>query len=243
MSWASRQNLLVRASHRILGAASVTWGSAHGSGRLRLATEIVLDGEIERVDAVLDNLPYSVFGAIKHGDTITVDGNTFRAECDPFRYGDGNYCRLPLSGPIGVVLPSFQRPPNSRQALLARAINRTFDAVPVVWGAIQGEGLLRLNSQLVIRGEEVIVDAVIENLPFSVFGELKYGDQLVIAGNTYIVEYGVIRFGDGVFCRVPLTGPITITPPPDISVPLTTVTGLGLVTTATGLGLVILPET
>ena len=238
MSWASRQNLLVRTSNRIMGASSVTWGGVQGSGKLRLATEIVLDGDIVSVDAVLDNLPHALFGGIKYGETITVDGNTFKARCDPFQYGDGDYCRLPLSGPTGTVLPSFKAAPNSRQSLLVQAVNRTFDAVPVVWGAIQGEGLLRKNTELVIQGQAVVVDAVIENLPFSVFGELKYGDPLTVAGDTYFVEYGVMRFEDGAYCRIPLSGPVAAPPPPPSFQPLTTTTGLAL-TTTTGLELTI----
>ena len=237
MSWASRQNLLVRTSNRMMGASLVTWGSVQGSGKLRLASEIILDGDVVYVDAVLDNLPHSLFGGLKYGELITVDGNTFRAQSDPYQYGDGDYCRLPLSGPIGTVLPSFKAPPNSRQSLLVSSINRTFDAVPVVWGAIQGEGLLRKNTELVIKGQAVVVDAVIENLPFSIFGELTYGDQITVGGETYIVDHDVMRFEDGAFCRVPLTGPITLaTTWPT----LTTTTGLAL-TTTTGVELEILP--
>jgi phospholipid N-methyltransferase len=92
----------------------------------------------------------------------------------------------------------------SRQELLVRLANRHFDAVSVIWGGVQGEGLLRLNSQAVVNGEIIEVDAVIENLPFDLFGTIKHGDEIVAGGVNYAAIHDALRLGDGAYCRLPV---------------------------------------
>lgn len=92
----------------------------------------------------------------------------------------------------------------SRQERLVRLANRHFDAVSVVWGGVQGEGLLRLNSQAVVNNEIIEVDAIIENLPWASFGSITHGSALVVGGVNYVALHDALRIGDGAYCRLPV---------------------------------------
>lgn len=91
----------------------------------------------------------------------------------------------------------------SRQNLLARAVNRNLGGVPVVWGAISGEGILESNAELVSDGNVISVEYVLHNLPVADFGNLMYGDEVRVDGITYQVRENML-IGDGGFCMVSL---------------------------------------
>jgi hypothetical protein len=91
----------------------------------------------------------------------------------------------------------------SRQNLLARAVNRNLGGVPVIWGAISGEGILESNAELVSNGNVISVEYVLHNLPVADFGALKYGDQLTVDGLLYAVREPMV-VGDGRFMMTSL---------------------------------------
>jgi hypothetical protein len=92
-------------------------------------------------------------------------------------------------------------------ATLSAAANRVaFDrlgSVSVVAGAVPGQGFLKLNSEVVLGGQAVDVDYLLEVLTAE-FGNLSYGDLITVDGVAYKVEHQPMRFDDGTFCRVPL---------------------------------------
>jgi len=90
-----------------------------------------------------------------------------------------------------------------RQNLLARAVNRNLGGVPVVWGAISGEGILESNAELVSDGNVISVEYVLHNLPVADFGGLRYGDTLSVNGLNYAVREPMV-VGDGRFMMVSL---------------------------------------
>ena len=91
----------------------------------------------------------------------------------------------------------------SRQNLLARAVNRNLGGVPVVWGAISGEGILESNAELVSDGNVISVEYVLHNLPVADFGGLRYGDTLSVNVLNYAVREPMV-VGDGRFMMVSL---------------------------------------
>jgi hypothetical protein len=91
----------------------------------------------------------------------------------------------------------------SRQNLLARAVNRNLGGVPVVWGAISGEGILESNAELVSDGNVISVEYVLHNLPVADFGGLRYADTLSVDGLNYAVREPMV-VGDGRFMMVSL---------------------------------------
>lgn len=91
----------------------------------------------------------------------------------------------------------------SRQNLLARAVNRNLGGVPVIWGAISGEGILESNAELVSNGNVISVEYVLNNLPVADFGALKYGDTLRVDSLLYAVREPMV-VGDGRFMMTSL---------------------------------------
>jgi hypothetical protein len=117
----------------------------------------------------------------------------------------------------------------SRQRLLIRTVNQAFNVVPVIWGNVEGEGLLRKNSMLDMNGEVEVIDAILHNIPTNLFGGLQHGDVLTVKDDVYRVKYDPMVAGDGNYCTIPLSGPI-LNPSPEIpGQRLTTVEGIPLV--------------
>lgn len=108
MSWATRQQLHVRTMNRVLGGVPVTWGAVQSEGMLRKGGELVINGQAEVVETILDNLPTALFGSLVHGDLLTADGNTYEVTYDPSPMGDGAFCRVILQGPIAAAPPSYE---------------------------------------------------------------------------------------------------------------------------------------
>lgn len=92
----------------------------------------------------------------------------------------------------------------SRHNLLARAVNRHLGGVPVIWGAVSGEGILEQNAQLVADGNVISVDYVLHNLPTADFAGLRYGDVLSVGDLNYTVREPM-PVGDGAYMMVSLS--------------------------------------
>jgi len=107
MSWATRQQLHVRTMNRVLGGVPVKWGAVQSEGMLRKGGELVINGQAEIVEIILDNLPTSLFGSLVHGDRLTADGDTYEVTYDPSPMGDGAFCRVILQGPIAAPPPIY----------------------------------------------------------------------------------------------------------------------------------------
>lgn len=114
-------------------------------------------------------------------------------------------------------------------ATLSAAANRVafnrLGSVPVVAGAVTGQGFLSQNSELILGGEITIIDYLL-TVPTATFGSLSYGDLITVDGVAYKVEHQPMRFDDGTFCRVPLMKTTAEPAGP----PLTTISGSRLIT-------------
>ncbi|NDC36191.1 MAG: hypothetical protein EBZ51_12670 [Synechococcaceae bacterium WB9_2_112] len=58
-------------------------------------SEIILGGELTVIDYLL-TVRTDQFGGLTYGDTVTVDGVSYKAETQPQRFDDGAFCRVPL---------------------------------------------------------------------------------------------------------------------------------------------------
>ena len=101
-------------------------------------------------------------------------------------------------------------------ATLSAAVDRValdrLGGVSVTAGATTGKGFLRHNSEAVLGGDLVIVDHLLE-IETSKFGNLSYGDFVVVDGANYKTEKQPMRLGDGTWSIVPLM-PTDEPPPP-----------------------------
>lgn len=107
---------------------------------------------------------------------------------------------------------------------------------PVTVRGVAGRGVLSLHTELVFGEEAVWRGETLLALTSLVDG-VAYGDQVVIGGQTYLAAHDPMPSADGIFSRVPLSGPIAVTPEPVITLLLTSTTGQQL-TTTTGVPLV-----
>jgi hypothetical protein len=82
-------------------------------------------------------------------------------------------------------------------------LDSDLDVVPVIAGAITGDGYLDLNSEMIFDGNLTIIDYLL-TAQTSKFGGLGYGAAISVNGETYKVEMSPQRFDDGKFCRIPL---------------------------------------
>ena len=73
----------------------VAAGVVSGTGILDLNSEIILGGEAVMIDYLL-TVPTATFGGLGYGDTVTVDGVSYKIESQPLRFDDGTFCRVPL---------------------------------------------------------------------------------------------------------------------------------------------------
>lgn len=108
-------------------------------------------------------------------------------------------------------------------------------AVSLTANGVTGKAIPQVNSEIYVNGEMVIVD----NLPIvrtDLFGGLKHGDTAILDGLMYSVLRDAMRFDDGAFSYLPLTGPITPSQPTfrvittSLGAPLTTTLGAPLTT-------------
>jgi len=95
MSWATLSASANRVARDRLGSVSVTAGAIAGRGFLAQNSEIILGGEAVFIDYML-TVETPTFGGLSYGDTITVDGASYKVEHQPMRFDDGGWCRVPL---------------------------------------------------------------------------------------------------------------------------------------------------
>lgn len=102
---------------------------------------------------------------------------------------------------------------------------------PLSVKGVSGLGVLRGQSSLEVDGEILYFKKTILGLA-SLLKDVTYGDELIHDGDTYQVVHDPFESADTGFCRVPVLGPITVTPTgPFFPIQLTTTTGQWLVTT------------
>jgi len=73
----------------------VTAGAVSGTGILDQNSELILGGDVVMIDYLLTILT-SQFGNLAYGDSITIDGASYKVEHEPMRVDDGTFCRIPL---------------------------------------------------------------------------------------------------------------------------------------------------
>lgn len=101
---------------------------------------------------------------------------------------------------------------------------------PVVVDGVSGTGILSRQTELVLDGESTWIGETLLALS-SLAGGVSYGDLIIIGSESYRVAQSPFPSIDGVFCRVPLSGPIPYTPPTPVAIFLATTTGVELTTT------------
>jgi hypothetical protein len=92
-------------------------------------------------------------------------------------------------------------------ATLSAAANRVafnrLGSVGVTADAIAGQGFLMQNSEIILGGQLTIIDYLL-TIPTATFGNLGYGDSVVVNGELYRCETQPQRYDDGTFSRVSL---------------------------------------
>jgi hypothetical protein len=95
MGWAALSAHANRVAFDRLGSVSVVAGAVSGRGFLATNSEIILGGQVEVIDYLL-TAETSLFGGLTYGNSVVVDGFTYRVEHQPMRFDDGVLCRVPL---------------------------------------------------------------------------------------------------------------------------------------------------
>lgn len=83
------------------------------------------------------------------------------------------------------------------------------DSVQVTANGVSGKGYLDIDSQVVLDNQQVTVPGML-TVRTDLFGSLKINDLVIIGAQQWRAQYDPQRFDDGLFCMVPLTGPVTI---------------------------------
>ena len=96
---------------------------------------------------------------------------------------------------------------------------------------VAGRGVISYQSEMVLDGEAVWRGETLLALSTLLDG-VVYGDLVTIGADTYRAAQDPLPSVDGVFARLPLSGPITVTPEPVITLFLTTPAGQQLTTPA-----------
>ena len=103
---------------------------------------------------------------------------------------------------------------------------------------VEGRGVLSRQSELILDGEAVFVGESLLAL-FELLQGVAYGDMVTVGAATYRAAHDPLPSADGLFGRLPLSGPIALQPQPVITLILSTTTGQQL-TTTTGTPLIAL---
>jgi hypothetical protein len=104
MGWGTLSAAANRVAFDRLGSVSVVAGAVSGQGFLAQNSEMILGGEITIIDYLL-TVPTATFGSLSYGDTITVDGASYKVETQPQRFDDGTFCRVPLMRATAEQVP------------------------------------------------------------------------------------------------------------------------------------------
>ena len=202
----------------------LTVGAASGVGVLSRNTQILLDDQlVYEGDSILSTM--ALCGQLTHGSTITLGGVAYVVQSDPFLSADGATCRVPVSGQSPTVAATAEDLAFLQDWGELLNIGATSGL-----GMLSRESMLALEGSAIQHGRSLLAAATLA-------ADLRHGDTLTLAGETYRVQHDPWISPDGKICRVPLTGPLMLaTTWPT----LTTTTGLVLITT-TGVELEILP--
>ncbi len=76
-------------------------------------------------------------------------------------------------------------------------------SVPVTAGASSGRGFLLQNSELVLEGQLVLVDYVLQ-VPAATFGHLDYQNNVTVNGRAFKVVHKGLRTGEGTWVSIPI---------------------------------------
>jgi hypothetical protein len=95
MGWATLSAAVNRVALDRLGSVSVTAGAVTGRGFLKFNSEVILGGEVTVIDYLLEVVTVE-FGNLGYGQAITVDGESFKVEMQPQRFGNGTWSKVPL---------------------------------------------------------------------------------------------------------------------------------------------------
>lgn len=91
----------------------------------------------------------------------------------------------------------------SLTAASRQASYRLLGGVSVTAGAVSGMGLLDQKSDLVIDDQVISLEIVLTTST-ELFGNLNYGDPIVVDGQSYVVRQEPMKIGDGSDCLIPL---------------------------------------
>lgn len=209
------------------GGPVVVNGTA-GQGVLSRNSQILLDDQlVYEGDSLLCS---SVLAStVRRGHVVVAEGATFVACGDPFPSADGLMCRVPLSGAAPTATATTED-----LAFL------TDWGEPVTIQGTTGAGVLSRQTQILLDGGRSHVgDSLLASAALA--ASLRRGEAIQVGAASYRVIHDPWVSVDGVFCRVPLSGPVA-TPPPVVPwETLTTVGGLAL-TTVGGDEIAILPR-
>jgi pSer/pThr/pTyr-binding forkhead associated (FHA) protein len=92
---------------RMLGRVSVVAGAVTTTGMFDQKSEIVLDDQVVSVENAL-TIKTSELGSLRYGDSITVDGGSYRVRSEPFRMADGLLSVVSLERVVAVSGPVFE---------------------------------------------------------------------------------------------------------------------------------------
>ena len=95
MSWATLSASTNRVAFAQLGSNVVAAGAVTGSGFLAINSELVVNNDVVMIDYLLTILT-SQFGNLAYGDSITIDGASYKVEHEPMRFDDGTFSKIPL---------------------------------------------------------------------------------------------------------------------------------------------------
>lgn len=104
MGWGTLSAAANRVAFDRLGSVSVVAGAVSGQGFLSQNSEMIFGGEVTVIDYLLEVLTVE-FGSLAYGDTLIVDGQYFKAEVQPQRFGDGTWSKIPLQPTTAEQVP------------------------------------------------------------------------------------------------------------------------------------------
>lgn len=168
----------------------VTANGSSGIGILDQVSDVALGGEALFIDYQL-TVKTAEFGSLSYGDTVTVEGISYRVESQPLRDADGRFCRVPMVKTGAGESPGFP---------VDAAMLDDFGVTVTISGTT-GLGILDQQSEIILGGETVIIDYTLVGLT-SFVGDLSYGDTINVDGQAYKVEGQPLRLDDGALSRV-----------------------------------------
>lgn len=104
MGWATLSAATDRVARARLGGVSVTAGAVSFLGGIfNKGGELALDDR-RSINVYELNVPTALFGSLLHGDSITVDGESYEVRYEPQKIGGGENCLLFLTKLEGAIV-------------------------------------------------------------------------------------------------------------------------------------------